>query len=134
MIPSSYTAQIEYMVVSFDEETKNARLSLRQSEILKELAAEEAEAVTALPGAACVGLAATLTLLRSRKPRLTAGSPRFTLSTWAAVSCGSLASYRSQVPKFHPEYGRYMLESTPGAPYGATLKDLLTVETNMRLR
>lgn len=35
---------------------------------------------------------------------------------------------------FHPEYGRYMLESTPGAPYGASLKDLLTVEENMKLR
>lgn len=42
------------MVVSFDEEGKNARLSLRQSEILKELAAEEAEAITAMPGAALV--------------------------------------------------------------------------------
>lgn len=38
------------------------------------------------------------------------------------------------VPTFHPEYGRYMLESTPGAPYGATVKDLLLVEPNMRWR
>ncbi|KAI8850474.1 catalytic subunit of glutamate-cysteine ligase [Chytridium lagenaria] len=30
-----------------------------------------------------------------------------------------------------PEYGRYMLEGTPGAPYGSTLQDLLTVEPNM---
>ncbi|CAD6578906.1 MAG: hypothetical protein CYPHOPRED_000704 [Cyphobasidiales sp. Tagirdzhanova-0007] len=84
--------EIEYMVVSFDEEARNARLSLRQSEILKELAVEEAEAIATIPGAA------------------------------------------TQIPKFHPEYGRYMLESTPGAPYGATLKDVLQVETNMRLR
>lgn len=35
---------------------------------------------------------------------------------------------------WHPEYGRYMLEATPGAPYGSKLKDLLTVEPNMRLR
>lgn len=27
-----------------------------------------------------------------------------------------------------------MLESTPGAPYGATLDDLLLVEGNMRFR
>jgi hypothetical protein len=40
------------MVVSFDEEHKNARLSLRQSEILKELAEEEAEAIAAMPAAA----------------------------------------------------------------------------------
>lgn len=38
------------------------------------------------------------------------------------------------VPTFHPEYGRYMLESTPGAPYGGNLKDLVGVENNMRLR
>ncbi|GAA6014286.1 hypothetical protein JCM8202_005224 [Rhodotorula sphaerocarpa] len=38
------------------------------------------------------------------------------------------------IPVFHPEYGRYMLESTPGAPYGATLDDLLLVEGNMRFR
>lgn len=39
-----------------------------------------------------------------------------------------------QIPTFHPEYGRFMLESTPGSPYGASLKDLLGVEGNMRLR
>ena len=33
-----------------------------------------------------------------------------------------------------PEYGRYMLEGTPGVPYGSTLDDLLTVEDNMRRR
>ncbi|CAO3626794.1 unnamed protein product [Cunninghamella blakesleeana] len=42
----------------------------------------------------------------------------------------------TQVPEalWRPEYGRYMLESTPGAPYGATLKDLVTVENNMKRR
>ena len=38
------------------------------------------------------------------------------------------------VPVFHPEYGRYMLESTPGAPYSNKVTDLLTVEGNMRYR
>lgn len=52
--PFCECTQIEYMVVSFDEAGKNARLSLRQSEILTELAAEEAEAITAMPGAASV--------------------------------------------------------------------------------
>ncbi|KAI8926839.1 glutamate-cysteine ligase-domain-containing protein [Entophlyctis helioformis] len=33
-----------------------------------------------------------------------------------------------------PEYGRYMLEGTPGGPYGATIEDMLTVEDNMRKR
>ncbi|KAK4054100.1 glutamate--cysteine ligase [Microbotryomycetes sp. JL201] len=43
-------------------------------------------------------------------------------------------SKKACIPVFHPEYGRYMLESTPGAPYGATLEDLLSVEGNMRFR
>jgi glutamate--cysteine ligase catalytic subunit len=30
-----------------------------------------------------------------------------------------------------PEFGRYMLEGTPGLPYGSTLADLLKVEENM---
>ncbi|KAI9203672.1 glutamate-cysteine ligase-domain-containing protein [Polychytrium aggregatum] len=33
-----------------------------------------------------------------------------------------------------PEYAVYMLEATPGAPYGSTIKDLTTVEPNMRRR
>ena len=37
-------------------------------------------------------------------------------------------------PLFHPEYGRYMLESTPGAPYTGCVRDLVLVEPNMRLR
>ncbi|KAF8629425.1 hypothetical protein AX15_003473 [Amanita polypyramis BW_CC] len=38
------------------------------------------------------------------------------------------------VPTFHPEYGRYMLESTPGSPYTGSIADLLSVEANMRYR
>lgn len=38
------------------------------------------------------------------------------------------------LPTFHPEYGRYMLEATPGAPYGASLDDLLTVLPDMLVR
>ncbi|KAG8735686.1 hypothetical protein FRC10_010275 [Ceratobasidium sp. 414] len=84
--------EIEYMVVSYDDENKNARLSLRQSEILAQLQ----EVVLDLCN----------------------GSP---------ASAGS-------VPTFHPEYGRYMLESTPGSPYNGTVPNLLAVEKNMRYR
>eukprot|EP00049_Salpingoeca_infusionum_P025962 m.22897 g.22897 ORF g.22897 m.22897 type:complete len:629 (+) comp8430_c0_seq3:84-1970(+) len=35
---------------------------------------------------------------------------------------------------WHPEYGRYMLETTPGAPYGGSVADFLKVEKNMALR
>ncbi|ORX43424.1 GCS-domain-containing protein [Piromyces finnis] len=33
-----------------------------------------------------------------------------------------------------PEYAKYMIEGTPGLPYGSKLKDLLKVEDNMKLR
>ncbi|KAA1471786.1 glutamate-cysteine ligase catalytic subunit [Dentipellis sp. KUC8613] len=83
--------EVEYMVVSFDSESKNAVLSLCQTEILNELqpATDEIEAAT--------------------------------------DDCVS-------APTFHPEYGRYMLESTPGSPYTGSLSSLLSVEANMRYR
>ncbi|TFK44334.1 glutamate-cysteine ligase catalytic subunit [Crucibulum laeve] len=83
--------EIEYMVVSFDNEEKNAKLSLRQTEILAKL--------NAIVNDIC-------------------------------ADCPENVS----VPKFHPEYGRYMLESTPGAPYTGSIPDLLSVENNMRYR
>ncbi|KAI6121726.1 glutamate-cysteine ligase-domain-containing protein [Pisolithus sp. B1] len=83
--------EVEYMVVAFDDEKKNAKLSLRQTEILKEL-----------------------------------GNIVGTLS--------SDTSPPASVPKFHPEYGRYMLESTPGSPYTGSIADLLSVEADMHHR
>ena len=35
---------------------------------------------------------------------------------------------------WHPEFGSWMIETTPSAPYGARLRDLLQIEQNMRLR
>ncbi|KAF2838395.1 GCS-domain-containing protein [Patellaria atrata CBS 101060] len=37
-------------------------------------------------------------------------------------------------PVFHPEFGRFMLEATPGKPWGIGFKDLLDVEPNMKRR
>ena len=37
-------------------------------------------------------------------------------------------------PHFHPEFGRFMLEATPGRPWGIGFKDLLKVESNMKWR
>jgi glutamate--cysteine ligase catalytic subunit len=37
-------------------------------------------------------------------------------------------------PVFHPEFGRFMLETTPGKPWGIDLKDLLDVEPDMKWR
>ncbi|KAJ1304844.1 hypothetical protein OPQ81_005978 [Rhizoctonia solani] len=84
--------EIEYIVVSYDNENKNARLSLRQSEILAKLK----DVVNDL--------------------------------------CNGCPASAGSVPTFHPEYGRYMLESTPGAPYNGTVSNLLEVERNMRYR
>lgn len=91
--------EIEYLVVSYDDENRNARLSLRQAEILKALAQDEElqEAGGCVP----------------EQQRV----------------CGG-----NRLPTFHPEYGRYMLEATPGSPYGSSLKDLLSVEPNMKWR
>lgn len=38
------------------------------------------------------------------------------------------------IPVFHPEFGRFMLEATPGKPWGIGFKDLLDVEPNMKWR
>ncbi|KAM3082559.1 glutamate--cysteine ligase [Clarireedia jacksonii] len=40
----------------------------------------------------------------------------------------------SSLPVFHPEFGRFMLEATPGKPWGIGFKDLLDVEPNMKWR
>ncbi|EGO00094.1 hypothetical protein SERLA73DRAFT_107071 [Serpula lacrymans var. lacrymans S7.3] len=83
--------EVEYIVISFDDEGKNAKLSLRQTEILAKLSKIVNE-----------------------------------LSDDTADS--------ATIPTFHPEYGRYMLESTPGSPYTGSIPDLLSVEDNMRYR
>ncbi|OCF35018.1 glutamate-cysteine ligase catalytic subunit [Kwoniella heveanensis BCC8398] len=38
------------------------------------------------------------------------------------------------IPTFHPEYGRYMLESTPGFPFSGNPCALVSVEADMRFR
>ncbi|CAI2167497.1 15006_t:CDS:10 [Funneliformis geosporum] len=81
--------EVEYMVVTFDDENKNAKLSLRVFEILSELQKEEEAALQ---------------------------NSELNGTSWK------------------PEFGRYMLEGTPGLPYGGTLKDILQVEPNMKFR
>ncbi|MCJ1374498.1 Zn finger-containing GTPase- Activating Protein for ARF [Loxospora ochrophaea] len=46
----------------------------------------------------------------------------------------AISKYGETLPIFHPEFGRYMLEATPGKPWGIGFKDLLDVEPNMKLR
>lgn len=40
----------------------------------------------------------------------------------------------ADMPTFHPEYGRYMIESTPGRPFGVAGAELLRVERDMLVR
>ncbi|KAI8055820.1 glutamate-cysteine ligase-domain-containing protein [Syncephalis plumigaleata] len=84
--------EVEYMVISYDDEQHNARLSLRVFEILAELEKEEKEAQ---------------------------GDPE------------KMAKVKTA---WRPEYGRFMLEGTPGVPYNGDLNSLLNVELNMKLR
>ncbi|WPH02566.1 Glutamate--cysteine ligase [Acrodontium crateriforme] len=93
--------EIEYLVVSFDDEKRNVKLSLRQADILEALA-NDAE------------------LLKQG-----GGVPD--------LACGTKKSGRN-APTFHPEFGRFMLEATPGAPWGIGFKDLLDVERDMKWR
>lgn len=79
--------EVEYMVVAVDDNKKEAHLSLRQAQILKEL--EE------------------------------------------TGKTGGLNEYNVV---FHPEYGRYMLESTPARPFTGDFVDLLKVQDNMKAR
>ncbi|KAF9888156.1 hypothetical protein FE257_009293 [Aspergillus nanangensis] len=91
--------EVEYLVVAVDEETKKARLSLAQADILKSLARDEA-------------------LWKS------GNSP----------PPQNKDHEGEEPPTFHPEFGRFMLEATPGEPWGIDFKDLLKVESNMKWR
>lgn len=46
----------------------------------------------------------------------------------------TFVSAGEEPPHFHPEFGRFMLEATPGQPWGIGFKDLLKVESNMKWR
>jgi glutamate--cysteine ligase catalytic subunit len=46
----------------------------------------------------------------------------------------TILSDGEEPPHFHPEFGRFMLEATPGRPWGIGFKDLLKVESNMKWR
>ncbi|PYI06026.1 glutamate-cysteine ligase Gcs1 [Aspergillus sclerotiicarbonarius CBS 121057] len=91
--------EVEYLVVAVDDETKKARLSLAQAEILKSLAKDEA--------------------------------------LWKEGNSSHSQNKEhegEEPPHFHPEFGRFMLEATPGKPWGIDFKDLLKVESNMKWR
>ena len=47
---------------------------------------------------------------------------------------GEQAKNNCTLPTFHPEFGRFMLESTPGKPWSIDFRDLLKVEQDMKNR
>ncbi|PYH70364.1 glutamate--cysteine ligase [Aspergillus vadensis CBS 113365] len=91
--------EVEYLVVAVDDESKKARLSLAQADILKSLAEDEAS-----------WKEGTSPLSQNKEHE------------------------GEEPPHFHPEFGRFMLEATPGKPWGIDFKDLLKVESNMKWR
>lgn len=84
--------EVEYIVISYDEENKNAKISLRVFEMLAILQKDEQDWL--------------------KDPE----------------------HVPAPATSWRPEYGRFMLEGTPGSPYGSSLRDLLLVEPNMKLR
>ncbi|KAK4191568.1 putative glutamate--cysteine ligase [Podospora australis] len=55
--------------------------------------------------------------------------------TGAPASPGGTKPLKNDPPPvFHPEFGRFMLEATPGKPWGIEFKELLNVEADMKLR
>lgn len=54
--------------------------------------------------------------------------------TYAKGDTNQYSKHDNPAPVFHPEFGRFMLEATPGKPWGIGFKDLLDVEPNMKWR
>lgn len=79
-------AQLEYIIVRFDDVRRTAKVALRSAELLS--------------------------ILNGREEADPNGVP----SLW------------------RPEYGAYMIEGTPGQPYGCLLAHFNVVEANMRRR
>ncbi|KAK3328375.1 glutamate-cysteine ligase-domain-containing protein [Cercophora scortea] len=65
-----------------------------------------------------------------------AGDKSLSAEGGGAPELQDVASSRTskQLPVFHPEFGRFMLEATPGKPWGIDFKELLNVEPDMKLR
>ncbi|RDA89568.1 hypothetical protein CP533_5766 [Ophiocordyceps camponoti-saundersi (nom. inval.)] len=96
--------EVEYLVVNYSADDEKVLLSLRQAEILDALAADEHLARNG-GGANHID--------DEPIPRPARDNP---------------------LPVFHPEFGRFMLEATPGKPWGIGFKELLDVEPDMKLR
>ncbi|KAF4451179.1 glutamate-cysteine ligase [Fusarium austroafricanum] len=97
--------EVEYLVVVYSEDKQRVLLSLRQAQILEALDADK----ELKKKGACV-------------PDL------------QDVDAAGAQKTERTIPVFHPEFGRFMLEATPGKPWGIGFKELLEVEPDMKLR
>ncbi|EGY13453.1 hypothetical protein VD0002_g5564 [Verticillium dahliae] len=126
--------EVEYLVVTYTQDDPKVRLSLRQAEILTALAAspELAEGGGGVPdlqhdhGA---DAAATNADEPAAKRRCVASN-----GPGASNGASAAGSAKPTLPVFHPEFGRFMLEATPGKPWGIDFRELLGVEPDMKLR
>ena len=102
--------------MAYDDDNRRVNLSLRQADILATLAKDDELRR---------GLGYVLDLQK------VAGQCEI---PEAGLTDGDSDRNADQLPVFHPEFGRFMLEATPGKPWGIGFKDLLGVEPNMRWR
>ncbi|EEB05961.1 glutamate-cysteine ligase Gcs1 [Schizosaccharomyces japonicus yFS275] len=122
--------EIEYIVLSVDEDHKIARVSLRQEDILEALEEHEKSGFAVDASSLISGMHNSVPIKPEELREL------FHEQVNENKTPDLKKPFRAEyvTPTFHPEYGRYMVESTPGAPYGSTLEDLLNVEANMLMR
>ncbi|KAH6697145.1 glutamate-cysteine ligase [Plectosphaerella plurivora] len=117
--------EVEYLVVTYTKDDPKVRLSLRQAEILDALAhspelAKETNGTVVTPDGEAASDEPVCDEPAAKRRRLQsqAASPEPPVT----------------LPVFHPEFGRFMLEATPGKPWGIGFKELLGVEPDMKLR
>ncbi|KAM0333270.1 hypothetical protein ACHAQA_001931 [Verticillium albo-atrum] len=129
--------EVEYLVVTYTQDDPKVRLSLRQAEILTALAASPELA----NGGG--GVPALQDDVHAEEPA--AKRRRVTISDGdnngddngevvSAAAAAAAAAPKPTLPVFHPEFGRFMLEATPGKPWGIDFRELLGVEPDMKLR
>lgn len=92
------------MIVKFNDEKKTAQVSLRAEEILNKL--QEGER----------------------------NDPNNVKSLWRPEYAGEFHSYHSSVHVIMLNFPAYMVEGTPGKPYGALLAHFNIVESSMKYR
>ena len=106
--------------MKIDKEKKKVKLSLRAGEIFDVLRKRELDGLVLMV-------------------------VDFRLLLLICASCHGTSGFTHQVLPFpmsrsdtralwRPEYGAFMLEATPFAPYGGSMKEFLCVEASMRLR